>query len=664
MAKPQRRLPDRGGTPRRKAASISVYGRPTQEGRGVVLDEGRGIRCSAPWSCGGEGRLLLGDSASEARSVRSTATASTAGKAHPDPASRFQPEGPHGPSQVVDPAAFAWTDHDWQGIALRRPGDLRDARRHVHPEGTWGAASEQLPDLAELGITVLEVMPVADFPGRFGWGYDGVDLVRPTRLYGEPDDFRALRRPRPRARASASSSTWSTTTSAPTAITCAVLRRLLHAEHETEWGEAAQLRRPSTRAGARVLPRQRRLLDRRVPPRRPAPRRHPEHLRRLRRAHPRRDHRRARAGAPETRRSRRRRERAAGPPLLRPRTRAARPRRALERRLPPQRLVALTGHNEAYYTDYLGTPQEFVSAAEVGLPLPGPALQLAGEAARHARPSACTPAASSTSSRTTTRSPTRRAARRLHQLTEPGPLPRHDRAAAARARRRRCSSRGRSSRVHARSSTSPTTSRSSPSWCARAGRVPGAVPQHRHAARSPRAIDPARRPATFERSQARPPERRRTRRASTRCTATCSRCAASDPVFSAAVGTAPSTAPCSGPHAFVLRYFGDDGDDRLLLVNLGPRPAPRSRRPSRCWPRPQGMRWETLWSSEDPRTAARGTPELETEDNWRIPGHAAVVLRAGPARAREHHDDRDPRHPLGRERDDSRPGSCSNRSGW
>lgn len=58
------------------------------------------------------------------------------------------------------------------------------------PEGTWQAAAPELPELARLGITVVEVMPVADFPGTFGWGYDGVNLFAPTRLYGTPDDFR------------------------------------------------------------------------------------------------------------------------------------------------------------------------------------------------------------------------------------------------------------------------------------------------------------------------------------------------------------------------------------------------------------------------------------------------------------------------------------------
>jgi maltooligosyltrehalose trehalohydrolase len=54
------------------------------------------------------------------------------------------------------------------------------------PEGTWEAASRELPELAEAGLTLLEIMPVADFPGRFGWGYDGVNLFAPTQLYGPP----------------------------------------------------------------------------------------------------------------------------------------------------------------------------------------------------------------------------------------------------------------------------------------------------------------------------------------------------------------------------------------------------------------------------------------------------------------------------------------------
>ncbi|HEY0511009.1 MAG TPA: alpha-amylase family glycosyl hydrolase, partial [Thermoanaerobaculia bacterium] len=112
------------------------------------------------------------------------------GGAFPDPASRFQPQGPHGPSRVVDPSTFDWTDGGWPGIG-------RDGRviYELHagtftPEGTWEAAERELAALADLGITVVEVMPVAEFPGRFGWGYDGVDLFAPYHVYGEPDGFR------------------------------------------------------------------------------------------------------------------------------------------------------------------------------------------------------------------------------------------------------------------------------------------------------------------------------------------------------------------------------------------------------------------------------------------------------------------------------------------
>src|SRR3954470_1043488 len=114
------------------------------------------------------------------------------GNLYPDPASRFQPEGPHGPSCVIDPAPFAWTDTNWQGIAL--PGQIM-YEMHVGtftPEGTWQAAARELAELARIGISVIEMMPVADFPGEYGWGYDGVDLFAPTRLYGTPDDLRAF----------------------------------------------------------------------------------------------------------------------------------------------------------------------------------------------------------------------------------------------------------------------------------------------------------------------------------------------------------------------------------------------------------------------------------------------------------------------------------------
>ncbi len=109
---------------------------------------------------------------------------------YPDPASRFQPEGPHGPSEIVEPGAFQWTDERWSGVSLE--GQVL-YELHVGTftrSGTWAAAASELAELARLGITTIEVMPIAEFEGRFGWGYDGVDLFAPSHLYGRPDDFR------------------------------------------------------------------------------------------------------------------------------------------------------------------------------------------------------------------------------------------------------------------------------------------------------------------------------------------------------------------------------------------------------------------------------------------------------------------------------------------
>ena len=111
---------------------------------------------------------------------------------HPDPASRFQPDGPHGSSYVVDPFAFKWTDANWRGVKLAGQVIYEFHVGTFTPEGTWRAAADKLELLKSDGITSLEMMPISDFPGRFGWGYDGVDLFAPAHLYGTPDDLRAF----------------------------------------------------------------------------------------------------------------------------------------------------------------------------------------------------------------------------------------------------------------------------------------------------------------------------------------------------------------------------------------------------------------------------------------------------------------------------------------
>jgi maltooligosyltrehalose trehalohydrolase len=111
---------------------------------------------------------------------------------YPDPQSRFQPDGPHGPSQVVDPHAFPWTDADWKGAKAEGQIIYELHLGTFTPQGTWQAAQTQLRELHSIGITLIEVMPIAEFCGRWGWGYDGVDLFAPTRIYGSVDDAKTF----------------------------------------------------------------------------------------------------------------------------------------------------------------------------------------------------------------------------------------------------------------------------------------------------------------------------------------------------------------------------------------------------------------------------------------------------------------------------------------
>lgn len=114
------------------------------------------------------------------------------GLAVPDPASRFQPQDVHGPSEVIDPRAYSFRDGDWRG----RPWhEAMLYELHVGtftPEGTFAAAMTRLDHLVSLGVTGIELMPLADFPGRRDWGYDGTLPFAPDASYGRPEDLKAL----------------------------------------------------------------------------------------------------------------------------------------------------------------------------------------------------------------------------------------------------------------------------------------------------------------------------------------------------------------------------------------------------------------------------------------------------------------------------------------
>ncbi len=108
----------------------------------------------------------------------------------PDPCSRFQPEGPHGASEVIDARAYAWSDGGWRGVERKGLVLYELHLGTFSPQGTWAGAGERLEYLRDLGVTCIQVMPVNTFPGRFNWGYDGVDLFAPCAVYGRPDDMR------------------------------------------------------------------------------------------------------------------------------------------------------------------------------------------------------------------------------------------------------------------------------------------------------------------------------------------------------------------------------------------------------------------------------------------------------------------------------------------
>ena len=110
----------------------------------------------------------------------------------PDPVSRWQPSGVHGPSRIVNPASFGWSDQSWSGVPLKEfiiyefhPGTFT-------PEGTFESAISRLPYLRDLGITALEIMPVAEVPGNRNWGYDGASLYAPQSSYGGPTGLKKL----------------------------------------------------------------------------------------------------------------------------------------------------------------------------------------------------------------------------------------------------------------------------------------------------------------------------------------------------------------------------------------------------------------------------------------------------------------------------------------
>ncbi|STQ59939.1 1,4-alpha-glucan-branching protein [Pseudescherichia vulneris] len=110
----------------------------------------------------------------------------------PDPASRGQKADVNGPSLVIDPESYRWQNTQWQGRPWEETVFYELHVGTFTPEGTFRAAIEKLPYLADIGISAIEILPVSQFGGNRGWGYDGVLLYAPHSAYGTPDDFKAF----------------------------------------------------------------------------------------------------------------------------------------------------------------------------------------------------------------------------------------------------------------------------------------------------------------------------------------------------------------------------------------------------------------------------------------------------------------------------------------
>ncbi|MQA89469.1 MAG: malto-oligosyltrehalose trehalohydrolase [Gemmatimonas sp.] len=540
----------------------------------------------------------------------------------PDPASRYQPSGPHGPSLVVDPSRFEWTDFGWGG-----PAPDRQVIYELHvgtftAAGTWSAAMVELPVLADTGITTVELMPIAEFDGGFGWGYDGVDLFAPSHLYGSPDD---LRRFVDRAH------------SLEIAVILDVVYNHLGPSgnylarfsphyfsdrYQNDWGDPLNFDGPSSLPvrgfflqNAEYWIRDFHLDGLRFDATQQIFDASSVHIlaeiaERVRRV----------AGSRRT--------------LL---VAENEPQETRFLRSPTEggygfdglwnddfhhsAVVALTGRNEAYYGDYLGTPQELISSVKYGFLYQGqrstwqegrrgtvafdiPPRRFVNFIENHDQV-----ANSSTGARLHTRSgPGMYRAITALLLLGPGTpmlfqgqefgatapflyFADHDPELAEQVRRGREQS----------------------------------LEQFRSLARSGREnrlADPAD-PDTFLRCKLDHSERARHPQAYA-LHRDLLHLRRDDPVFRIG-GVGGVDGATLTPEAFLIRFFGGGTGERLLIVNLGRdlalRPAPQP-----LLAPPPAHRWEVLWSSEHSAYGGSGVGEVESDDGWVIQGNAAVVL--------------------------------------
>ncbi len=191
----------------------------------------------------------------------------------PDPVSRFQPDDVHGASEVVDPASHAWRDLGWKGRPWEEVVIYELHTGTFSAGGDFAGVIDHLDHLVALGITAVELLPVADFPGARNWGYDGVLLYAPDSRYGRPEDAEGPGRGLPCARAVHLSRRRLQPFRARRQLPAGLRAHLLHRPPQDALGRGDRFRRRRQPCGARLLCPQRDLLARGIPVRRPALRR-------------------------------------------------------------------------------------------------------------------------------------------------------------------------------------------------------------------------------------------------------------------------------------------------------------------------------------------------------------------------------------------------------
>ncbi|MGE5432268.1 MAG: malto-oligosyltrehalose trehalohydrolase [Syntrophomonadaceae bacterium] len=542
----------------------------------------------------------------------------------PDPASRYQPEGPHGPSQVVDADKFQWSDSAWKGVA---PKGQVIYEMHIGTftrEGTYLSAVKELKHLKELGITVLEVMPLADFTGNFGWGYDGVDLFAPMHVYGKPDDLRIFIDQAHKEGLGVILDVVYNHLGPDGNYLKEFTTDYFTDKYENEWGEAINFDGENSApvrefflSNARYwieefhfdglrLDATQQIFDSSKP--------HvlAEITKTVRQAGKGRKTLIVAENEPQMAK------------LVRP----------LEENgfgmdclwnddLHHSAMVALTGHHEAYYTDYLGKPQEFISAFKWGYLYQGQyykwqkkprgtqSLKLKAE-------NFCTFIQNHDQVANSGRG------QRIHELTSPGKF----------------------KAMTALILLAPGTpmlfqgqefASSNPFYyfADHNEKLAKQVAEGRSEflAQFPSLAtpemqsclpDPAN-PGTFERSKIDFSERK-SHAGIYKMHGDLLRLRREDPVISRQNKKEMDGAVLS-EEAFLLRFFDENEGDRLLLINLG-RDIELSIAPEPLLAPPEGRNWKVLWASENPEYGGCGSPAIEAQGVWRIQGHAAALLTA------------------------------------